>query len=450
MKKNWLDVLAIILILLLSPLFLYKLGQSSLVSWDEAWYGTIAKNIVESGDFRNLSWNGADFRDHPPFGFWVMAVFYGFLGISEFSTRLPSTVFGIGSLGLMYLLGRKFFGGLIGLLAALALSSAPWFLYRSRTGDLDSILTFLFLTTIYLAFKAVETQKFFWPLAISLSALFLTKTMVPFTIVPLIIFVFLSKGKIRELMRLFLTSLAVFGGWMAYQISKDPGFLNHYLFIGARGIGDESDTVANIKLAKDYLYNGIGRWFWPGILGLLAGVFLKNRFLRALGIFFVTFITPFAFSAKGHIWHLIPLHPVLILGFLGSGKVVLGKLGYLGRLGMLGVVIFVVYLSFVQIQRSWYEFVDVNAYISDEAILSREARKYPDPLLTDGDFDPVATYYSGKNVRKIQRDELESLFAKKEKFLLITNRWRLEEAKIASSNYEIIKADRDKVLILNK
>ena len=57
----------LLLFLPLLPLFFYKLGQSSLTSYDEAWYGSIAKQIIQNGDLINLNWNGLDYIDHPFF-----------------------------------------------------------------------------------------------------------------------------------------------------------------------------------------------------------------------------------------------------------------------------------------------------------------------------------------------------------------------------------------------
>ena len=46
-KSDW--FLMLLLFLLFSPLYLYKLGQSSLVSFDEAWYAQIARNVLKNG-----------------------------------------------------------------------------------------------------------------------------------------------------------------------------------------------------------------------------------------------------------------------------------------------------------------------------------------------------------------------------------------------------------------
>ena len=201
---------------------------------------------------------------------------------------------------------------------------------------------------------------------------------------------------------------------------------------------------------KEYLHSGMGKWFWPGLLGIILGpVFLQKRFL-ILSLFFISFFAPFLFSSKGHIWHLIPLYPIMILAFFGFCFTILSKITSL-RTNILGLanLAFSLYISLNQTRVIWYQFIDMPAYVSDEAILSKEASKYPGQLFIDGDFDPTAAFYSQKNVKKYIEDyDLKTLFNKESQFLLITNLWRIESSGIPKAEYQILKTDRDKVLIL--
>ena len=181
---------ALVLIVISLPFFFYKLGQSSLVSWDEAWYAEIAKNINKTGNLFELYFNGSKYYDHPPFGFWMIALSQKIFGINEFGARAASAIFAIIAVIFLYLLGKEFFSKKVGFFSALALSSAPWFVYRARSGNLDIFLTALFVVTIYLAFKVANNKKYLLVFSLSLAFLFLTKTMVPFTIIPALIIIF--------------------------------------------------------------------------------------------------------------------------------------------------------------------------------------------------------------------------------------------------------------------
>lgn len=95
----------------------------------------------------------------------------------------------------------------------------------------------------------------------------------------------------------------------------------------------------------------------------------------------------------------------------------------------------------------WYQFINIPAFVTDEAILAGEAGKYKEPFMIDEDFVPAAIFYSGKHVDKVWEGGIGSLFAENKPFLLITRKWRLDQAKIPVSEYRIIKADRDKLLV---
>ncbi|MDP3948310.1 MAG: glycosyltransferase family 39 protein [bacterium] len=441
--------------LLTLPLFLYKLGQTSLVSWDEAWYGEIARNILNSGDLINLTWNNNPYFDHPPTGFWLMALTYKIFGVNEFWTRLPSVVSGIISIIVLYLLGKKLFNPLVGLLSGIALSSAIWFIFRSRSGNLDIILTMFFLLTILLAVKAVESKKYIYPFAISLALLFLTKTMIPLAIIPPLLLIFYNNKlyKLRDLILPTLLFLSITGGWFTSQIIQYPNFIQNYLGVGLRGASLDSTYLTNLNLAKEYLHSGIGRWFWPVVFSLILSIFLTQKRFFILIIFIISFMLPIIFSPKIQIWHLIPLFPILILIYFGFTFAFLEKYLPKWRYQLYSIVlIFSAFIYVTQIKMIWFQFIDIPAFVSDEAILSKEAAKYPQKFIVDGEYRPAALFYSEKGkIEQAPKKEADfvSLLNNKDDFLLITNKWRLDNLNIPAQNYKILKEDRDKVLLLH-
>lgn len=448
-SKYKVDILLTLFLLLTTPLFFYKLGQSSLGNWDEAWYAEISRNIVNSGDLINLKWNGASHIEHPPFGFWLTALVFKIFGINDFWARFAQALCGLASIITLYFLGKRLFNRWVGFSSAIALSSAIWFVYRARSGNLDVSLTFLFLTTLLLAILSSSNKKYLIPFSISTSFLLLTKSIVPFTIFPALVLIFYkSKIKLSDLKIPLLIVITIFGGWFAHQAITEPNFLSHYFQTGLPGIKGEINYLGNFLQIKEYLHSGIGKWFWPGLLGIAIGpLFLQKRFF-VLTLFFASFFLPFIFSPKGHIWHLIPLFPIIILAFFGFSYTFIEKFIKVRYLAGILILIFSLYISLHQIKMIWYQFIDIPSYISDEAILSKEAFNYPYRLYIDGDFDPVGAFYSQKNVKKYLGGDLINLFDNEKEFLLITNPWRLDQSKIDKSRYQILKMDRDKVLIL--
>jgi 4-amino-4-deoxy-L-arabinose transferase-like glycosyltransferase len=465
LPDKW-DIFNTFLILLTSPLFFYKLGQSSLVSWDEAWYAVIARNIINSGNLFVLTFNQSYYNDHPPFGFWLIAISMKFLGQSEFAVRLPSAIAGLLTMFFLYLLGKNLFNRGVGIISALALSSTFWFIHRAREGDLDVFLTLLFVLTFYLALKAAKNYRYLVPFVLSFSALILTKTLVPLTAIPALIIIFWGSKQIT-LKRVIIPTvffILIMAIWLYNEYKYTPQFIERYFAIGLPGVKVKTSYLDNLRLMKDYLYNGIGRWFWPSILSLILGVFTFQKRFIILAVFFVCFFAPFLTSNKGQIWHLIPLYPFMLLACFGLAYLVFNKSStiFINALNLphkkylksclpyLFLIAFGLYIYLPQLRQLWYQ-VDIPAYRSDEEVLSKEAGKYEQPFVIDDTFGPTALYYSEKkDVKKYDQDNLEPLFNDTVRYVLITRQWRLDKSHIPTEKYEVLMTDRDKILLKTK
>lgn len=403
-----------------------------------------------------MVWNGTPFIDHPPAGFWFQAISFQLLGVSEFSARLPSVIFALLAMVFTYLLGKRLFNRGVGLISAISLSTAIWFAYRARAADLDTFLTCFFVSSIYLALKSCDNKKFLYPFAVSLALLFLTKTGIPIVIVPTLLYVYLTNKKSfksKELIKPFGLFILIAGSWFLVQYLNNSNFIQNYIRIGFPRSTEQSDIKANFSQIVGYLHMGIGKWFWPSILGLIGGLVLFPRRIGVLVIFCAIFFFPYILTSRGHIWHLIPLYPFMILSFYGFTYLFVDRFTKKPLLGFAIIFVFGSYQSFIQGRQIWYQFIDIPAYVSDEAILSREAGKYPYPFFIDENYGPAAAYYSDKHVQKYSWGSLISFFqgerpyADAKNFTLITTQFRLNDSKIDPKMYKVLKVDRDKILL---
>ena len=439
----------LILLLSLSPLFLFKLGQSSLSSFDEAWYAAISRNILLSRDLLNLKFNGSPFADHPPAGFWLIAISQTVFGISEFSARFPSALLGLLCLVLIYLLGQKLASQTVGFASAFTLVSSPWFLLRARSGNLDITLTFFLLLTFYLAILSSKNSKYLIPLGVSFTLLLLTKTMVPFTVIPSLIIILWGSG-LNLVFPLTLT-FSVTLIWVIAQLLNYPDFIARYLSIGIPQSKTGTTIWENILLAKTYLHHGIGSIFRPAVLSLPFLIFLIKKadfkYILSLAFFILVFLLPFAGSSRGQIWHLIPVFPFMILLFF---IIFYSLLSFKSKLlAKILTLTLALTISVPQITKNWSEFIDIPKFISDEAILSRKTSAFPYPLVIDENFLPSAVFYSGKNVIWNSSRDLSTFKVNNQPTLAITHQWLLDQ-NTRYKNYELLARDRDKVLILLK
>lgn len=97
--------------------------------------------------------------DKPPVALWFMAISAKIFGVHGWSVVLPSVLFGIGSVGLIYAMVKPYFGRLAGNLAALFMTITPIVVADSRTNNMDATLVFFLLLAGFLLQRAVAKRK---------------------------------------------------------------------------------------------------------------------------------------------------------------------------------------------------------------------------------------------------------------------------------------------------
>jgi len=462
--KKFLYLLPLLTLVFISvSLFLPKLGQTPLKSWDEAWYAEISRNILKRGSWFLLWWNGLPYYDHPPTGFWLMALSFKVFGISEFAARLPSALAGVGSVVLVYLLGKEWFDQTVGFIAGIILATTPWFWLRSRQGNLDIILTFFILLSICLATKLRENQKIF-PLISAVFALsFLTKTIIATGTIPVLIYL-IFKNMDRSNRTNFLLSIFVFLAiilpwylinWRQYGLQ----FLDRNIFVtglklpGYKAILSGSRNFLPVFSFENTFYNlhmGILLWYKPFLVSLSVSLFfLKNKPFKVLYLWLLPYLLIFSLSSKTELWHLIIIYPtvaLLIAAFLRN----ISKIIPLAPLLILILILIFIVWTGGRMVKGLYKDVVKSQPLNDEIILSRLAGQNEGIIYIDDDYWPTAVFYSQKKVIHLVHAglTLPEIFEKSKKpSLLLTKQWILERDNIDSKNYELLEKIGERVLV---
>jgi 4-amino-4-deoxy-L-arabinose transferase-like glycosyltransferase len=97
------------LLLWVVPLVLMRSPEQSLMAHDEGIYAIQAKTILETGDWLAPQWGGQVNFDRTIGIQWLIALCYTFLGVNEDAARLPSQLAFIGSVLLLYRIGKLVF-----------------------------------------------------------------------------------------------------------------------------------------------------------------------------------------------------------------------------------------------------------------------------------------------------------------------------------------------------
>lgn len=132
-----------IVALLAAVLFVPGLGLRDLWNPDEARYAEVAREMTETGSWAVPRLNGEVYSHKPPLFFWAIAASGAVTGgLSEADARIPSALGAMGSIVLVFLLGRRFFGRRGAWLSAAVFATCFKVLWQGRFGQIDMLLTF--------------------------------------------------------------------------------------------------------------------------------------------------------------------------------------------------------------------------------------------------------------------------------------------------------------------
>ncbi len=311
MKLN-IKILLVCIILLAAFLRLYKLDQiPPTISWDEAAVGYNGYTIAnwgkdEWGNTFPLTFTS--FRDDKhPVHVYFTALSVKFLGLSDFSTRFPSALFGVLNVVVAFYLARRFFSNnLVGLASALFLAISPYSIQFSRFNHEANFALFFWMFGLLLFLKGFKEQKLFLPIAfisfgISLYSYHASLVVVFPLVIILTVFYFhdlLKTGKY------FIVAIILFAIFTLIMFSNSA-------LLGTARISQTS--IAKDKIVKTSLYQRTSN----EILGRIEVTF--NQYLLHLSpqYLFLTGGANKKFSTQV-VGEFYPIDfPLLVIGFLG-------------------------------------------------------------------------------------------------------------------------------------
>jgi len=174
MSNSFLSARRILAGLLLMGFFLLGLVGSNrmpLIDRDEGWYTQISRTMLGSGDWVVPRFRGEVFAGKPVLAFWCQAASMGVFGATPFAARLPSTISGLLTLGLVWWGLRKAAGEKRALWATFVLSSSLLFMVMSKLALTDAeLLLWIVIGEMSLA-ALYMGRRSFWIAAVLWTAL---------------------------------------------------------------------------------------------------------------------------------------------------------------------------------------------------------------------------------------------------------------------------------------
>lgn len=393
---RWWTIFPIFLLTFLGILLFWNLGTNYLANWDEAWYADISRNLTIYRNPLHLIWNTRPFFDKPPLYMWLSAISFNIFGVNEFSARFISALSGVGCGIMVYLIGKKLFDARAGIVALLVLLSSIGFLYRSRTGNLDTLLTFCLLLVIYGYFS----RKFLL-LGIGLVLGFLTKGFI-IAIFPLLAFgsqIIIKDSrdfKNRRFWAGIILAVLISGGWIAVSyLTYGQVFLDRLMANQLGKVNSSTSFINNFSLEYiQHLKSALKIWFIffvPGFV-IFCYFFRKTKAI-ILAIYVVFYLALLSFSENKSNWFLLPVLPIaaIIIGGSFSRLTKNWKLK-LVQFGLTGL--FIISLLQLYYYRDQYFVADTSVNEAKVAITASQLIPDNQPIYISDSFYPTAVYYS--------------------------------------------------------
>lgn len=306
-------------------------------------HAEIAKEMLQRHDYVTMYVNGVRFLDKAPFPYWITAGSYKVFGVSEFSTRLPYTLFALFSLFAVFYLGRDIAGEEAGFFAALVLGTAIGPYIYTRFVIPDIMIGFWLTITVHLFLRTLSQERpsllLCWSIGIVTALDVLTKGLIGVVFPIAIIGAYLLlTGNLRHLLRLRIFSttivfLAVAVPWHVLATLRNPpqgqakGFFWFYF------INEQVYRYLNMRVPRDYdkvpllLFWGlILVWMFPWSFFLVkslkqvpwrisswrSGLEKQSRAVLLLAVWALVILVFFSFSTRQE-YYVLPALPALAL-----------------------------------------------------------------------------------------------------------------------------------------
>ena len=252
---------------------------------DTAWEYDAVSGVTKYGlPYANSSY----LINQPPLGFYIQAGFLTAFGTSITNGTFLVTLFGLGSVVLVYLIGKALYNRTTGFFAAALFAFSPWHIILSRTFLIDGVCLFFSLLSLFVGIIAIRRDSFKLILAsgIIFAAAFSTKLYAVFILVPLLA-LFLYHGP-RNAKRIvsWVASFclpATVASYLWYQTITGTGLIS--IFTHADFVIQEPTSIApSYFFVSNFLVSyGLG-WFFIDavILSLIACLALRRLFPKFL------------------------------------------------------------------------------------------------------------------------------------------------------------------------
>lgn len=260
----------------------------------EARYAEIARIMLETDNWVTpMQTVGVPFWAKPPLSTWLSAFFMKCFGINELAVRMPSLLFSIGILALVWHVAKKHYGTAIAKTAVLMLASSLLFFLNAGAVMTDPALLFCIVLSLISFWHATALQSKSWGYWFFVGLGFGLLAKGPIALIltgmPIVIWVILQQ-RIKTIwydlpwLAGLLIIIMIAGPWYMLAEIRTPGFLNYFIvgehfhrFLDPGWGGDKYGFAHKAPFGMIWIYALVGFFPWSIIAGIRLIRSFKTR-----------------------------------------------------------------------------------------------------------------------------------------------------------------------------
>ena len=177
-------------------------------------YSILKTGLSQYGSFNLLALEESSGGTHPPLYIYLIIPLIKVFGLNIFVERIPSAIFGVLMVPILFLIVNKLFRSKgVAAVAALLIAVNPWAIHISRQGLLESIALFFVCLGTLLFLYASEKNRYLYILSAISFGLSLFSYDAPKVFLPpfILLLVFYKKDDLIKIKKYFMYFLIIFG-----------------------------------------------------------------------------------------------------------------------------------------------------------------------------------------------------------------------------------------------
>lgn len=323
-------LLNLVILLLLSGLLLFSnLHRGELSGYDDALYAHEGEQILLSGDWWNIHYNGEHNFEYPPLFFWLEASSMLVWGVTDFAAKFPVAMLGMLTICTVFFIGKSSDRNeLYPFCAAWILMLTQYFLKYSMHVMTDVPYACFFTLAILFYIKGMRRPAFFLLSGTAIAGAILTRSILGF--IPLAVII--CHSLLVHRFRLFRSTRFVFGIILAvilpaiwyvsqYGLHGKP-FLDQSLSVITSKLSSGGETELSSVPGNLIQYPVLLlRLYWPWLPFMIAGLWIearkairyKDHYSILLIIWILFVLAPLSLAEMKILRYIMPIFPAFAL-----------------------------------------------------------------------------------------------------------------------------------------